>query len=112
MDHDDEVLSEVSIMSYEESLRYAEESEDSNEFEEFEESEEPEVFEESEEPEVFEESEEPEVFEESEEPEVFEPESETYTKFSNDAYKDLMVLVTQHKLNNKAGNAIIKFFNK
>jgi len=103
MDHDDEMLSEVSIMSYEESLRYAEESEDSNEFEE---------FEESEEPEVFEESEEPEVFEESEEPEVFEPESETYTKFPNDAYKDLMVLVTQHKLNNKAGNAIIKFFNK
>ena len=94
MDHDDEVLSEVSIMSYEESLRYAEESEDSNEFEE------------------FEESEEPEVFEESKEPEVFEPESETYTKFPNDAYKDLMVLVTQHKLNNKAGNAIIKFFNK
>src|SRR5579859_4492157 len=112
MDYDDEVLSEVSIMSYEESLRYAKESEDSNEFEEFEESEEPEVFEESEEPEVFEESEEPEVFEESEEPEVFEPESETYTKFPNDAYKDLMVLVTQHKLNNKAGNAIIKFFNK
>src|SRR2546430_4971555 len=33
-------------------------------------------------------------------------------EFSNKAYKDLMLLVTDHKLNNKAGNAIIRFFNK
>src|SRR5579859_5032477 len=50
MDHDDEVLSEVFTMSYKESLRYAKESEDSNEFEKFEKSKELEVFEESEEP--------------------------------------------------------------
>jgi hypothetical protein len=30
----------------------------------------------------------------------------------NDAYSDLMKLVIKHNLNNKAGNAIIKFFNK
>ena len=34
------------------------------------------------------------------------------TEFPNEAYEDLMVLVTKHKLNNKAGNAIIRFFNK
>ena len=45
-----------------------------------------------------------EIFEESKEPESDE--------FPNDAYKDLMMLVTKHKLNNKAGNAIIQFFNK
>src|SRR2546423_6848928 len=45
--------------------------------------------------------------EESEESEIF-----ALTEFPNDAYKDLMVLVTKHKLNNKAGNAIIQFFNK
>ena len=33
-------------------------------------------------------------------------------EFSNEAYKDLMLLVTDHKLNNKAGNAVIHFFNK
>lgn len=33
-------------------------------------------------------------------------------EFPNEAYKDLMFLVTNHKLNNKAGNAIIRFFNK
>lgn len=33
-------------------------------------------------------------------------------KFPNEAYKDLMLLVTDHKLNNKAGNAVIRFFNK
>jgi hypothetical protein len=37
---------------------------------------------------------------------------ETYTEFPNEAYKDLMLLVTKHKLNNKTGNAIINFFNK
>lgn len=33
-------------------------------------------------------------------------------EFPNEAYKDLMLLVTNHKLNNKAGNAVINFFNK
>src|SRR5213082_910905 len=33
-------------------------------------------------------------------------------EFPNEAYKDLMLLVTDHKLNNKAGNAVIHFFNK
>src|SRR5437763_14504461 len=33
-------------------------------------------------------------------------------KLPNEAYKDLMLLVTDHKLNNKAGNAVIGFFNK
>lgn len=33
-------------------------------------------------------------------------------EFPNEAYKDLMLLVTNHKLNNKAGNEIIRFFNK
>src|SRR5918994_4036134 len=37
------------------------------------------------------------------------PESETCTEFPNEAYKDLMLLVTKHKLNNKAGNEIIRF---
>src|SRR5436305_12573693 len=31
---------------------------------------------------------------------------------SNEAYGDLMSLVTKHKLSNATGNAIIKFFNK
>ncbi len=42
----------------------------------------------------------------------YEENIEALTEFPNDAYKDLMVLVTKHKLNNKAGNAIIQFFNK
>jgi hypothetical protein len=33
-------------------------------------------------------------------------------EFPNEAYADLMTLVTKHNLNNKAGNEIIKFFNK
>jgi len=37
---------------------------------------------------------------------------ENVTKFPNEAYADLMELVIKHNLNNKAGNAIIKFFNK
>ena len=73
------LLSKISIMSYEENI----------ELEESEESEESEIFEEAK-----------------------EPEPEALTEFPNDAYKDLMVLVTKHKLNNKAGNAIIQFFNK
>src|SRR2546421_376384 len=79
------LLSKISIMSYEENIEL----------------EESEVLEESEE------SEESEIFEEAKE-----PEPEALTEFPNDAYKDLMVLVTKHKLNNKAGNAIIQFFNK
>ncbi|RHZ70967.1 hypothetical protein Glove_264g59 [Diversispora epigaea] len=33
-------------------------------------------------------------------------------EFPNNTYADLMTLVIQHNLNNKAGNAIIRFFNK
>ncbi|RHZ82189.1 hypothetical protein Glove_112g40 [Diversispora epigaea] len=33
-------------------------------------------------------------------------------EFSNESYTDLMTLVIKYNLNNKAGNAIIKFFNK
>src|SRR5437879_8954283 len=79
------LLSEISIMSYEENIEL----------------EESEVLEESEE------SEESEIFEEAKE-----PEPKALTEFPNDVYKDLMVLVIKHKLNNKAGNAIIQFFNK
>lgn len=32
--------------------------------------------------------------------------------YPNEAYGDFMTLVTKYKLNNKTGNAIIKFFNK
>jgi hypothetical protein len=38
--------------------------------------------------------------------------SDNANEFPNEAYADLMTLVTNYKLNNKAGNAIIKFFNK
>jgi hypothetical protein len=34
------------------------------------------------------------------------------SSYPNEAYADLMTLVTKHKLNNVTGNAIIKFFNK
>src|SRR2546430_5750089 len=80
------LLSEISIMSYEENIEL----------------EESEVLEESEE------SEESEIFEEVKESEP----DEALIEFPNNAYKDLMVLVTKHKLNNKADNAIIQFFNK
>ena len=56
---------------------------------------------------ILELTDEAEIFEESED-----PRSEPYAEFPNDAYKDLMILVTKHKLNNKAGNDIICFFNK
>jgi len=56
---------------------------------------------------------------EIEEPEILEPEileleifEKLESEFPNEAYRDLMLLVTKHKLNNKAGNAIIRFFNK
>src|SRR5215475_13439948 len=41
-----------------------------------------------------------------------ESEIEVNTKYPNEAYADLMTLVTKYKLNNAMGNAIIKFFNK
>ncbi|RHZ66595.1 hypothetical protein Glove_306g23 [Diversispora epigaea] len=41
-----------------------------------------------------------------------ESEVENIKKFPNEAYADLMALVIENNLNNKAGNAIIKFFNK
>jgi len=71
------------------------------------------IPEDSEEPRSFEESfqnieESFQNFEESfqnieEEPEI--------NEFPNEAYADFMTLVTKHNLNNKASNAIIKFFN-
>jgi len=41
-----------------------------------------------------------------------ESEIEVNTGYPNEAYADLMTLVTKYKLNNATGNAIIKFFNK
>ena len=41
-----------------------------------------------------------------------ESEAETNADFPNEAYADLMALVTKHNLSNATGNAIIKFFNK
>src|SRR5581483_7873401 len=56
------------------------------------------------------------ILELSEEPEIIkefkDPKFETCLKFSNDVYKDLILLVTKYKLNNKASNDIIRFFNK
>ncbi|KAF0525182.1 zn-finger domain-containing protein [Gigaspora margarita] len=39
-------------------------------------------------------------------------ENQEYDKFPNEAYANLIVLVTKYKLSNAAGNAIISFFNK
>ena len=52
------------------------------------------------------------VFEDVLEDILEESESEVNANYPNEAYGDLMALVTKHKLNNKTGNAIIKFFNK
>ncbi|RHZ78489.1 hypothetical protein Glove_162g43 [Diversispora epigaea] len=41
-----------------------------------------------------------------------ESEVKNIKEFPNEAYADLMALVIENNLNNKAGNAIIKFFNK
>jgi hypothetical protein len=41
-----------------------------------------------------------------------ESEVERIREFPNEAYADLMTLVIENNLSNKAGNAIIKFFNK
>ncbi|KAF0461859.1 hypothetical protein F8M41_000342 [Gigaspora margarita] len=38
--------------------------------------------------------------------------NQEYNEFFNEAYTDLIVLVTKNKLNNAAINAIILFFNK
>jgi hypothetical protein len=38
--------------------------------------------------------------------------NQKHDKFPNEAYADLMLLVTKHNLSNAAGNAIISFFNK
>ena len=38
--------------------------------------------------------------------------SEVKANYPNEAYADLMTLVTKYKLSNATGNAIIKFFNK
>ncbi|RHZ79059.1 hypothetical protein Glove_152g79 [Diversispora epigaea] len=46
----------------------------------------------------------------NEEPEV--ENIENIKEFPNEAYANLMALVIENNLNNKAGNAIIKFFNK
>jgi len=43
---------------------------------------------------------------------LIEPEVEMNAVFPNEAYADLMTLVTKHNLSNTTGNAIIKFFNK
>jgi hypothetical protein len=57
-------------------------------------------------------SEDSEEFKTFDEPEIFEEFENSKPEFPNEAYKDLMLLVTDHKLSNKAGNAIIRFFNK
>jgi hypothetical protein len=41
-----------------------------------------------------------------------ESEPEMNADYPNEAYADLMTLVTKYKLTNTSGNAIIKFFNK
>ena len=100
-------MSEASTISYEESQK----SQDSEELK-FQEPEEL-NFQEPEEL-NFQEPEELE-YQESEEldyQEFEELKSKEYTEFPNKTYEDLMTLVTKYKLNNKAGNALIQFFNK
>ena len=41
-----------------------------------------------------------------------ESEPEMNADYPNEAYADLMTLITKYKLSNATGNAIIKFFNK
>jgi len=52
------------------------------------------------------------LIEESENFEDIFEESEVKANYPNEAYADLMTLVTKYNLSNKTGNAIIKFFNK
>ncbi|CAB4446635.1 unnamed protein product [Rhizophagus irregularis] len=93
-----------SVKGSEESAEESEESEESaKRFEEYEES--AEEFEESgESAKGFENSEESEESAREKELESSKESEETYTEFPNEAYKDLMILVTKHKLNNKASN--------
>ena len=51
------------------------------------------------------------IFENILEPEAI-AESEANVYYPNEAYADLMTLITKYKLSNATGNAIIKFFNK
>src|SRR5436190_9715687 len=91
VDTQSNILSEISIVDYGERL----ESED------LEAELETDIFEEALFFDKFKNSEDLEIEEDLEKPE-----------FPNEAYKDLMLLVTNNKLNDKAGNAIIRFFNK
>ena len=50
------------------------------------------------------------VFEDVLEDILEESESEVNANYPNEAYGDLIALVTKHKLNNKTGNAIIKSY--
>jgi hypothetical protein len=95
VDTQSNLLSEISIVNYGERL----ESEHF-EAEDFEAELESEIFEET----LF--------FDELKNSEDLEIEDLEKPEFPNEAYKDLMLLVTNHKLNNKAGNAVIHFFNK
>ena len=95
VDTQSNLLSEISIVNYGERL----ESEHF-EAEDFEAELESEIFEET----LF--------FDEFKNSEDLEIEDLEKPEFPNEAYKDLMLLVTNHKLNNKAGNAVIHFFNK
>jgi hypothetical protein len=98
VDTQSNLLSEISIVDYGERLGSVN-FEAELETEIFEET--SEIFEETLFFDKFKDSEDLETEEELEKPE-----------FPNEAYKDLMLLVTNHKLNNKAGNAVIRFFNK
>ena len=95
VDTQSNLLSEISIVNYEERL-------ESEHFE-------AEDFEAKLESEIFEETLFFDKFKNSEDLEIEDLEK---PEFPNEAYKDLMLLVTNHKLNNKAGNAVIHFFNK
>ncbi|CAG8728340.1 7087_t:CDS:2, partial [Rhizophagus irregularis] len=107
---------EQSVKEPEKSGESAEESEESGKSAKGSEESAEESAEESEESEesakVFENSEESEESAREKELESSKKSEETYTEFPNEVYKDLMILVTKHKLNNKASNAIINFFNK
>ena len=91
VDTQSNLLSEISIVDYGERLESVD----------FEAELETDIFEETLFFDKFKNSEDLEIEEDLEKPE-----------FPNEAYKDLMLLVTNHKINNRAGNAIIQFFNK
>lgn len=95
VDTQSNLLSEISIVNYGERLESVD-----FEAEDFEAELETEIFEET----LF--------FDKFKNSEDLEIEDLEKPEFPNEAYKDLMLLVTNHKLNNKAGNAVINFFNK